>query len=189
MKLKTILSTVGGAVVRNVVPGGGLILDVVNAALPAASQLLPDATGRDVEAAIVTLPPTQRAELLSRDYDVQIEQIRQGNESVREAIRADASDPQTTRPYIAKHALHVVAFVIVMVTSLWAYAVAAGKPAMILAITGGWPFVLALLGPLVTLLWAYFGVLREEHKTNVNASNGLTSPAGLLGAVAGLLKK
>ena len=188
MNLSDVLKTVGSAVVRNTVPGGGILVDVVNAALPAAMRLAADATGQEIEATIKTLPADKQAEILSREFDVQIEHIKQGNESIRAAIRADANDPHTTRPYIAKQAFHVVAFVIVTVMLLWSYAVFASKHGMVLQITEGWPFVLAILGPLVTLLWAYFGVLREEHKSKMNASNGMSS-LGVLGTIAGLIKK
>ena len=62
MKLLDILGKVGGAVVKTMVPGGGLIIDVVNEFLPDDKKLPADATGSDMQAAVDKLPPDQRAQ-------------------------------------------------------------------------------------------------------------------------------
>ena len=101
---------------------------------------------------------------------------------------ADTKTPHTTRPYIAKGAFHVVAFVTIVVISLWAYGVAVKDEALVTAIMGGWQFVLAVIGPLVTLLWAYFGILKQEQRNKLNAATGSTT-GGLSGIISNILKR
>jgi len=173
MKLLDILGKVGGAVVKTMVPGGGLIVDVVNEFLPDDKKLPADATGSDMQAAVDSLPPDQRAQLLGREFDVQIEQ----HHSLQAMLQAEQSSTHTTRPRIALGAFHLVAFVSIVAISLWAYAIAAGDEEMVTAVTDGWPFVAAVVGPFVTLLWAYFGVLKQEQRNRLNAANGSTSGA------------
>lgn len=173
MKLLDILGKVGGAVVKAVVPGGGLIVDVVNEFLPDDKKLAADATGSDMQAAVDSLPPDQRAQLLGREFDVQIEQ----HHSLQAMLQAEQASTHTTRPRIALGAFHLVAFVSIVAISLWAYAIGAGDEEMVTAVTDGWPFVAAVVGPFVTLLWAYFGVLKQEQRNRLNAANGSTGGA------------
>ncbi|MCP4282554.1 MAG: hypothetical protein GY776_21475, partial [Alteromonas sp.] len=104
MKLLDILGKVGGAVVRAVVPGGGLIVDVINEFLPDDKKLDSGATGSDVSNAVQSLPAEQRAKLLGREFDVDITQIQESNATLQAMLHADTKTPQTTRPYIAKGA-------------------------------------------------------------------------------------
>ena len=177
MKLLDILGKVGGAVVKTMVPGGGLLVDVVNEFLPDDKKLPSDATGSDMQAAVDSLPPDQRAQLLGREFDVQVEQHR----SLQAMLRAEQASTHTTRPRIAMLSFHLVAFVSIVAILLWACAIAAGDESMVTAVTEGWPFVAALVGPFVTLLWAYFGVLKQEQRNRLNAANGSTS--GVLSSI------
>lgn len=184
MKLLDILGKVGGAVVKNMVPGGGLIVDVVNEFLPDDKKLPADATGSDMQAAVDSLPPDQRAQLLGREFDVQIER----HHTLQAMLQAEQSSTHTTRPRIALGAFHLVAFVSIVAISLWAYAIAAGDSAMVEKVTDGWSFVAAVVGPFVTLLWAYFGVLKQEQRNRLNAANGSTS-GGLSAIISNILRK
>lgn len=173
MKLLDILGKVGGAVVKTMVPGGGLIVDVVNEFLPDDKKLPGDATGTQIETAVNALPPIPRARLMEREFDVQIEQ----HHTLQAMLKAEQTSTHTTRPRIALGAFHLVAFVSIVAISLWAYAIGAGDEEMVTAVTDGWPFVAAVVGPFVTLLWAYFGVLKQEQRNRLNAANGSTSGA------------
>ena len=188
MKLLDILGKVGGAVVKAVVPGGGLIVDVVNEFLPDDKKLDSGATGSDIANAVDSLPAEQRAQLLGREFDVDITQIQESNSTLRTMLDADAKTPHTTRPYIAKGAFHVVSFVTIVVISLWAYGVTVKDEALITAIMDGWQFVLAVIGPLVTLLWAYFGILKQEQRNKLNAASGSTT-GGLSGIISTLVNR
>lgn len=189
MKLWDVVKSVGSGVIREVVPGGGILVDAVNEFLPDDKKLPNTATGKDVDQALASLPADQRARVMEKEFDVDITQIRQSNETVRAMLAADATTKHTTRPYIAKHAFHVVAFAVILTVAAWAYGVLVSDDTMVQAITNGWPFILSVIGPFVVLLRAYFGVLRDEDRNRMSAASGNSSPAGLAGALSGLFKR
>lgn len=189
MKLWDVVKSVGSSVIREVVPGGGILVDAVNEFLPDDQKLPNNATGKDVDQALASLPADQRARVMEKEFDVDITQIRQSNETVRAMLAADAGTKHTTRPYIAKHAFHVVAFAVIATVSAWWIGVVTSDETMVDAITNGWPFILSVIGPFVVLLRAYFGVLRDEDRNRMSAASGNSSPAGLAGALSGLLKR
>ncbi len=189
MDLLSIVKTVGAAAVRAVVPGGGLLIDAVNGLLPDDKKLPGDATGDQVRDAVSNLPPEQRAAVMDKEFDVDITQIKQGNETLRTMIAADATSQHTTRPKIALGSFRVVAFTILVVIGTWAYGVLSGNDKLVTAVMDGWPFILAAIGPLVTLLWAYFGVLKQEHRQRLNAVNGASTPAGIAGILSSIVKR
>ena len=189
MKLWDVVKSVGSSVIREVVPGGGILVDAVNEFLPDDQKLPNSATGKDVDKALASLPADQRARIMEKEFDVDITQIRQSNETVRAMLAADAGTKHTTRPYIAKHAFHVVAFAVVLTVSAWAYGVVVSDDDMVKTVTNGWPFILSVIGPFVVLLRAYFGVLRDEDRNRMSAASGNSSPAGLAGALSGLFKR
>lgn len=180
MKLWDVIKTVGSGVVREAVPGGGLLIDAVNAWLPDDKKLPSSATGDDIENAVNSLPPEQRAVVLEREFDADIERIKQSHGSVQAMLAADSEMEHTTRPYIAKHAFHVVAFAVVITVSAWAYGVVIKDVDIVDAIMEGWPFMLSVIGPFVVLLQAYFGVLRDESKSRLN---GGQSSGGFLSSI------
>ncbi|MEE8598950.1 MAG: hypothetical protein V3S69_05510 [Dehalococcoidales bacterium] len=188
MNLLSIAKKVGLGILRDVVPGGGLILQAVNELLPEDKKLPPEATGEQVKAAAESLPPEQRARLLEREFDVEETQIKESNETLRTMLQADATSTHTTRPYIAKGAFQVVAAVVLVVTALWAYGVGSSNTAMVKTIMEGWPFVLGVIGPFIMLLRAYFGVLKQEHRQRLDAAGG-TPSQGIAGALSSLLNK
>jgi len=189
MKLWDVVKSVGSSVIREVVPGGGILVDAVNEFLPDDQKLPNNATGKDVDKALASLPADQRARIMEKEFDVDITQIRQSNETVRAMLAADATTKHTTRPYIAKHAFHVVAFAVIATVSAWWIGVVTSDETMVDAITNGWPFILSVIGPFVVLLRAYFGVLRDEDRNRMSAASGNSSPAGLAGALSGLFKR
>ena len=184
MKLLDILGKVGGAVVKTMVPGGGLIIDVVNEFLPDDKKLPADATGLAMQAAVDKLPPDQRAQLMGREFDVQIEE----HHTLQAMLQAEQGSTHTTRPRIALGSFQLVAFVTVVVVSLWAYAVAIENEKLVAAVVDGWPFVAAVIAPFVTLLWAYFGVLKNEQRNRLNAANGSTAGT-LSGIISSIIKR
>ena len=156
---------VGGGIITDLVPGGRAIVSAVNAFMPDDKQLPSGATGSDVTSAISSLPADQRAEVMGKQFEVDITQIKEAHSTVRTMLEADAITPHTTRPKIALGAFRVVSFTIITAISIWAYGVTTGNEAMVKAVTEGWPFVIAVIAPLVTLLLAYFGILKQEQKT------------------------
>lgn len=190
MKLWDIVRSVGGGIIKNVVPGGGLIVDVVNELLPSDQQLGTDATGTDIDQAVAGLPAAARAKLMEREFDIDIKQIEESNSTLRTMLESDAKNPHTTRPYIAKHGFHVLGVTILLVVLLWSYGVAIANNLLVKTIQDGWPFVLAVNAPLVTLLYAYFGILKAEHRDRLSAADVKPRPlSGIAGIISNLVKK
>ena len=183
MNLGDILKTVGSGLIKTLVPGGGMIIDVVNGFLPDDKKLPNDATGEQAQSAINGLPPEQRASVLEKEYDVKIEQIKQSYGALNTMLSANAKSTHTTRPKIAYQAFQVIAFSTISVISAWSFAVVTGNVNMIAKIESSWLFVLGVITPLVTVLHAYFGVLRDETKDRFNAAQGhkVDPVSGLIG--------
>lgn len=173
MKLKDILKRVGAGIVRDVVPGGGILMDAIG------QKYSKDLTGDDLAAQIATDNP----ELLELEFDVKLEEIKQEGETLRAMLVAESHSTHTTRPYIAKHSFHVLAIATLAIAAGWLWAVyKSGDPLQ--NILNGWSFALALLAPFVVLLRGYFGLLSHEHKNRLDGAHGPTQPTGL----AGILK-
>lgn len=90
MKLFDIIKKTGSSIIRDVVPGGGILIDAVNTLLPKDRRLPTNASGRDIENAVQDLPPEQRAALLERQFDVDEALIKARSET----IVAEASNEQ-----------------------------------------------------------------------------------------------
>lgn len=187
MKLWDIVKKVGAGVIKNAVPGGGMIVGAINEFLPDDKKLPSDATGDQVNSAIAGLPPEQQAAILNKEFDVEIEDIRQTGETARAMLEAEAASTQTTRPYIAKGCFHVVAAITLLVAFMWGYGVFTDQDSLVKTVMDGWPFILAMTGPFVALLQAYFGILRKEHKTRMEAATGSTT--GGVGAILSAIVK
>jgi hypothetical protein len=166
MSLLDIAKKAGAAIIRDVVPGGSLIIDTINAVLPPDKQLPPDATGDSLAARLSQL------ELQASTTAVM--------------LNAEAQSTHTTRPRIALGAFHVVATVTLVVVSMWAVAIMRGDVKMLSAITDGWEFVLAAILPFVGWLNQYFGILRDEHRNRLDAIHGQTRRTGIASILAKL---
>lgn len=184
MDLWDIAKTVGAGIVSTMVPGGAAIIAGINAFLPEDKQLPEDATGDQIKDMAMSLPPEQRAELMGKQYDVQIEQIKQSHSSLQAMLAANAVSTHTTRPKIAYQAWQVVGTVTLLFAFGWFYAVITGDTAMLDSIKDSYMFVGFLLAPLIVWLNAYFGILREESKDRFNAAQGHKA-----NPVSGLLSK
>jgi len=184
MKLAAILRAVGAGIIRNTVPGGGLLVDALNAALPNDSQLTADATVADIQGRLDGLPAEQRDELLEREFNLRETELTERYSTLRTMLESDATNPHTTRPKIALGSFYVVTFASVISILLWAYGIVDGDKDLLATVTDGWPFVLSVIGPFVTLLWAYFGILSKEQRNRLSAATG--SP--LTGVVGSILK-
>ena len=180
MKLKDILTKVGAGLLREAVPGGGLLVDSVNALLAPDTQISKTATGAQARQVLESKYPS----LLEREFDVQETEIRESHETLRAAIAADVASPHSTRPFIAKGSFYVVAVTILTIVLSWSLSVVAGQTEQARILAEGWPFVLSAIGPLVGLLWAYFGILRRELDSRIDAANGKATKGG---AIAGIV--
>jgi len=189
MKLWDIVKTVGSGIIKEVVPGGGAILSVINDLLPDDKKLPHTATGYDINNAIETLPPEQRVAVFEKEFDVDITRIKEAGSTLRAMLEFDSQNPHSTRPKIALYSFYVIAFAIVVAISAWGVGVLRSDEDMIKAVVDGWPFILAMIGPLVILLHGYFGVLKIEHKNRLDAAGGNSTPSGIVGILSSLIKR
>jgi hypothetical protein len=187
MNLLNIAKKVGLGLIRDAIPGGGLLLAAVNEFLPDDKKLPASVTGDQVLSVVESLPPEQRAPLLEKEFDVEITQIKEGNETLRVMLQADAASTHTTRPYIAKHSFHVVALVAVVAIALWGYGITTKQAELVKAVTDGWPFVAAVIAPFVLFLRSYFGILQQEHRQRLNGGAEQSTPSGLGGILSAVL--
>ncbi|MCJ8293524.1 MAG: hypothetical protein MJK15_03880 [Colwellia sp.] len=185
MNLGDILKTVGSGLIQTLLPGtGSVIVAGINHFLDDDNQLPENATGEQAQLAIDSLPPEQRASVLNKEYDVKIEQIKQSYSALNTMLEANSKSTHTTRPKIAYQAFQVIAFSTIAVIASWCFAVVSANVDMIEKIESSWLFVLGVITPLVTVLHAYFGVLRDETKDRFNAAQGHK-----VDPVSGLIKK
>jgi len=188
MKLLEILGKVGSSIIKEVVPGGGLIIEAVNAFLPDDKKLNSTSTGSDISNAVASLPPEVQAQLLEKKFDVEITQIKESYDTVKTMLESDAKNPQSTRPKIALGSFQLVRMVLLTVVALWAYGVASADKELVKSVMDGWAFIAILIGTPTTVLLAYFGVLKQEHKQRLNAASG-NKEVGIIGSLAKLLQK
>jgi hypothetical protein len=188
MKLLEILGRVGSSIIKEVVPGGGLIIEAVNAFLPDDKKLDTKSTGSDISNAVASLPPEAQAQLLNKKFDIEITQIKESYDTVRAMLDSDAQNPQSTRPKIALGSFQLVRIVLLTVVALWAYGVASADEVLVKTVMDGWTFIAVLIGTPTTVLLAYFGVLKAEHKQRLNAATG-NKEVGILGSLAKLIGK
>ena len=187
-KLIDIIKTVGAGIIREVVPGGGLLLGAVNAILPPDKRLPDTATGKDIGFVIQGLPEAQRASVLEKEFDVDLAYIKETHSTLRTMLEQDAKTPHSTRPKIALGAFRVVAFSCITVISVWSYGVLTGDSELVKAVMDGWAFILAAIAPLTVLLQSYFGVLKTEHRNRLDAANG-SATSGIVSLVSSFLKR
>lgn len=190
MKLWDIAKTLGSVALQVALPGvGSRIVGEVNKLLPADKKLPAGATGNDINNAVANLPPEQQASVMEKEFDVDIERLKQAGESNRAMLAAEANSTHTTRPRIALGAFRVVSFISLLIVSMWSYAILDGDKELLKAIVDGWPWVAVLIGPFVGWLNSYFGILKQEHKNKLDAANGGSTPSGIAGILGSLINR
>jgi len=167
MKLSDIFKKVGAGIIKDAIPGGSVIMGVINELLP--NKLPDNATGKDLQSAIESLPIEDQAQLLDKQFDVDIATIKEEGDTLRTIM---SLDQHSTRPFIARWSFITVAAVTMLIVVMWSYAVTQGNIKLVLSITNGWPMILALLTPFFVLLRGYFGILQKESQNKLDASNG-----------------
>lgn len=184
-----IAKKVGTGVFTAAFPAGGAVLAAVNELLPEKHKLPSDVTGDQVVERVKQLPPELKAEIISKQFDVELTDIKESHATLRAVFESDAKMQQTTRPKIALGSFYVIAFTVVLIVSAWAFGVFTSDEKIVKAVMSGWPFILGVIGPLVYVLHAYFGVLGREHKNRLDAANGVANPSGFSGVLSALLRK
>lgn len=196
MNLWRVLSSAAVGVFENVVPGGAAIVDVVNELLPDDKKLKQGATTQDVQNAVESIPPEQRAALLMREFDVKLEDLQQRGQTQRSMLEAEMQSKRSTRPFIAKWSFVFTALfsgiVGFAIAAAYGWAVYKQDQELVKAVVDGWTFVAALLlvvtGPFTILLKAYFGILCKEQEQKLGAASGVFKPS-TLASVIGAMRK
>jgi hypothetical protein len=174
-----ILKKVGGGIIRNAIPGGGMMLDVVNEFLPEDKKLPAGATGAEAANAISALPPEQRQIVLAKQLDVEIEEVRSWASIQESLAKADASG-SSTRPRIAMMMAWIVVALTVAFMAVWSKAVITGDGKTLTVLSSSWELMLTVLGTPAALLRAYFGMRTAEKKARYQAASGQPIVDGLL---------
>jgi hypothetical protein len=185
MKLLDILKTVGGGLISTMVPGGPAIVTLLNGVLPSDQQLPETATGVD---ALAVLNPEKHADLLNKEYEVDITQIKESNETLRAMLATESVSKQTTRPNIAMGSFYVSAYAAIIAISIWAYAVITAENPL-KAVVDGWQFIGIVIAPFVTLMWAYMGIIKQEHKNRLDTASGNSTPSGITSILSSILTR
>ena len=186
MNLLKILGKVGGSILADVVPGGKAILKVVNDFLPDEEKLSEKSTGADIQGAISKMPANYQAEVLNKEFDVEITEIQEHTKVIAALGEVDKTG-NSTRPFIALMMAWVVAFAIVGLIIMLGMAIHDDNPAAVKAIGDNWPLVLALLGIPSGLLRAYFGMRTKEKQHKYQAISN-TEPKSVISDLINMWK-
>lgn len=189
MDLWNIAKTVGTTVFKNAVPGGAAMLDVVNAFLPDDAKLPTNATGADVDRAVSGLSPEQKATLLSKQYDVDIAAITQGNQTLRAMLDGEAKSPHSTRPFIAVGCFFILAFFAGCIAVAIVWCVIHGQTDTLAAMESLTLLIGSVTVTFAYVLKAYFGILSQESRERQNAANGFQNLGGIAALTATLKGK
>ncbi|MDH5297858.1 MAG: hypothetical protein OEV91_02450 [Desulfobulbaceae bacterium] len=184
MNIANVLLKVGGAVVSSVVPGGAAIVEMVNAFLPDDKKLPATATGTQVQTAVDSLPPEQKEAVLLKEMDVQIEDIKGWTNIVESLATADGVGA-STRPKIAMMMAWAVCATSGLFTLAWAWAIVSGDATTLMQLGNSYLLITALLATPTALLYAYFGMRKDEKLARYGAAMGQAPapPSGLTGLI------
>lgn len=176
MDFKSILKTVGSGLISAFVPGG---VALINGFLPEDKKLPENATGEQAQSAIDTLSPQDKAIVLSKQFDVEITQIKEHTKVIAALGEVDKTG-NSTRPFIALMMAWVVVFAITGLIIMLGVAIHNKDAVTIKAIGDSWLLITALLGIPAGLLRAYFGMRTKEKQQKYEAVTGVSAPLGLL---------
>lgn len=188
MDILNIAKNIGIGIFSEVVPGGSNVLKVVNAMLPDNMKFIGNETGVQIAERIQSMPPELQQQLALKEFDVQIEQLKQSHDTLRTMLIQDAITPQTTRPKIANKAFNVVACVTLAYVMLLGYAVLLQDTKLVEAIIDGWVLVVGFNAPFIGWLNAYFGKLTKETESKLAIANGQDIHLDQDGSITKLLK-
>ena len=181
---KFLTGLLGIAASTNPLIGGALTL--MNSVLPADKQLPASATGQDIQGAYDQLPQDVQRQVDER-AEVELAQIQASVDKLGHMVSVESASGNT-RPHIALLMAYVVAFAVVALMLIWGVAVWGKDVNALKSLTDAWPLALAILATPTALLRAYFGMRTNEKKARYAAATGQPI-SGVLGAVAGLLKR
>ena len=184
-----ILSMVGGAAINAVIPGAGpLVVGAINSFLPDDKKLPDNATGAQAQSAVSSLPAEKQAELLSKEYDVELAEIKGWTDRFASMAQVDATG-NTTRPAIALMMSKVICFQVVSFSAACVVAIINKDYAMLEAVGTAWALVSVMIGIPAGIVNSYFGKRTKEKSQKYGAISGVCQQEGALSQVLGAFKK
>ena len=183
-----ILGAVGKGLIKDIIPGYGMaeeVINTINNFLPNNQKLTEHTTGDNALTAINSLSPDKKAELLSKQCDVEIVEAEQWTNVIESLSKADISG-SSTRPQIAKMMAYMVCFTVLTLDSAIFYAIVTDKQEILKAIADAWPLILAILGTPTALLRSYFGLRTQDKQMRANTALGV--PALPTGGILSMFK-
>lgn len=186
MKLSEILG-IGASLVGTAYPPLGLAIKAVNMVLPPDHQLPESATGNDVYNHMDSLPSDVQLELMGKEIDLEIQEVK-SHEAIQIALASADATGSSTRPYIAKMMAWAVLLTVLPLAWVFSYAVVTGDDKVVAAIADNYLVILALIGTPTTLLVAYFGMRTKEKAMRQAVAHGHPPPLNPLGIIGKLLK-
>lgn len=187
MDVLKIIRKVGGAVLSSVVPGYDVVVSAVNAFLPEGNKISGTSTGVEIEKAIESLPPDKQAELLSKQLDVEITEIKEHSNVMATLADADKAGA-STRPAVAKLMAWFFAIFGGIFALVVCWAIIWAEPETLKTLKGLWPLVLSILGPPIGLLERYFGKRTKEKQARYAGAFGSPMP-GILSSIVSAFKQ
>lgn len=139
-----------------------------------AGQLIAEALGTKPEPNAIMNAIEQDPQALEKIKSIELEHFKERADVLKTALLQDAITPQTTRPKIAMQSFQVSAFAILVAVSAWAVSVITGET----SINDSWPFMATVISPLVVVVHAYMGVLKDEQANKLNTMNGYAAATG-----------
>ena len=188
MKIWDIVSKAGKVALSSLIPGGGLIVDVINEFMPEDKKLPKDATGEQARTAIESLPPEQAAQIFSKELDVEIAEIQEFTKVMTVLADADKTGA-STRPEIALMMAKTTCFAVITSVSIWAYSVIMNQISMMGFLKDSWPLLLSILGVPAALLRAYFGMRSKEKKARYDMAAHVEPQGNALSQIIRMFKK
>ncbi len=114
---------------------------------------------------------------MSKELDVEIEEVRGWASDVDSLARSDASG-SITRLEISKIMAYAVCIAIYAFVLCWLIAI----------LLDSWPAIVAIMGEPALLLLAYFGMKKKEKKERYDLASGQPAPLGGFDGLGGLIK-
>jgi hypothetical protein len=188
MDFGQILKTVGSGIIRQIFPAAGAVIDVVNGFLPKDKKLPNNATGEQVQSAIDTLGPEDKAALMSKELDVEMAEINGWSDVVGSLADADKTG-NTTRPRIAIMMAWAVLLTVVVFLVGFIYAVVSSDDRILQTISESWEVMGIVLATPTALLRGYFGLRTKEKTARYATATGQPQVSGVAGVLGSLLGK
>lgn len=190
MDIGSIFKKLGGAALKSIPPLGVVteILEFVNDVLPKKDKLSEDTTGSQAMEAIAKLPDNTKAEVLIKQFDVELAEISAHVDIIQALADVDRTG-HSTRPSIARAQSNLIGFGVVITLGPIGYAIVTGDEKMIEAVASIWPLIAAVLGISAGIVNSYFGKRYKEKAQKYEAVSNTSPAVGLVSQIIGKFTK